>query len=95
MEENLKIMACNSNWPPSEIHSIGFPFKSLGIRGEAGGSFEPRKESLVPALLKWGPDSRPGFGMGEGLGGSRWRSPHGIGQRVSVWPQSQWGVSGG
>ena len=90
----MRNSSCNSDWPPSEIHSIGFLFKSIGIRGEAGGSFEPGKESLVPTLLKWGPGSRPGFGRGEGLGGSRWRSPRGIGQRVSVWPQSQWGVSG-
>ena len=87
--------SCNSDWPPSEIHSIGFLLKSLGIRGEAGGSFEPRKEHLVPASLKWDSDSRPGFGTGEGLGGSRWGSPRRIGQRVSVGPQFQWGVSGG
>lgn len=33
--------------------------------------------------------------MGEGLGGSRWRSLHGIDQGVSLWPQSQWEVEGG
>lgn len=58
--------SCNSDWPPSEIHSIGFLFKSLAIRGEAGGSFEPRKERLVPALLNGALIQDQDLGWGRG-----------------------------